>query len=37
MRVVNRHERAGNEETSGAQTRERGVEEEALSATLPHS
>lgn len=37
MRVVNRHEQAGSEEMSGAQTRERGVEEEALPATLPHS
>lgn len=37
LREVNRHERAGSDEKPGAQTRERGVEEGALSAALPHS
>ena len=36
-REVNGHERAGSDEKPGAQTRERGSEEGALSATLAHS
>lgn len=37
LKEVNRHERAGSDEKPGTQTRERGVEEGALSTTLPHS
>lgn len=36
-REVNRHEWAGSDEKPGAQMRERGLEDGAPSATLPHS
>lgn len=37
LEEVNRHDWAGDEEKSGTQTRERGVEENDVFATLPHS
>lgn len=37
LEEVNKHEWAGDEEKSGTQTRERGVEENDVFATLPHS